>query len=100
MLKDESASSSATLPSDSFDISKHISLVSMFCQREVDLHFCAFECIASALQRPSKILPLLFQCKIHSKAQEAVAALFLEDSLKYETFKAAILRAYELVPET
>ena len=39
------------------------------------------------------------QCKIHGKAQEAVAALPVEDSLIYDSVKAAILRAFELVPE-
>lgn len=33
------------------------------------------------------------------KAQDAVAALPIEDSLNYELVKAAVLRAYELVPE-
>lgn len=42
---------------------------------------------------------LLQQCKIHGKAQEAVAALPVEDSLNYDCVKAAILCAYELVPE-
>lgn len=33
------------------------------------------------------------------ESQEAVAALPLEGSLDYDSIKAAILRAYELVPE-
>ena len=37
--------------------------------------------------------------KIYGKAQEAVAALSLEDSLHYDSVKVAILRVYELVPE-
>lgn len=40
------------------------------------------------------------QCKLHGKAQEAVAALSLEESLSYDSVKSAILRMnYELVPE-
>ncbi|XP_030216443.1 uncharacterized protein LOC115546817 [Gadus morhua] len=82
-----------------FDIGKHIVLVPTFRETEVDSYFSAFERIASALQWPTEVWPLLLQCKIHGKAQEAVAALPLEDSLKYDSVKAAILRAYELVPE-
>lgn len=36
---------------------------------------------------------------MHGKAQDAIAALPVEDSLDYETVKTAILRVYELVPE-
>jgi hypothetical protein len=82
-----------------FDIGKQIVLVPTFRETEVDSYFSAFERIASALQWPAEVWPLRLQCKIHGKAQEAVAALPLEDSLKYDSVKAAILRAYELVPE-
>ena len=58
-----------------------------------------FERIAAALQWPPEIWTLLLQCKMHGKAQDAMAALPVEDSLNYETVKTAILRAYELVPE-
>lgn len=51
------------------------------------------------MQWPPEVWALLFQCKIHRKAQEAGAALPVEDSQKYDSVKAAILRAYELVPE-
>lgn len=82
-----------------FDVSKHIALVPLFRETEVDSYFAAFEHITSALQWLSEVWPLLLQCKIHGKAQDAVAALLVEDSLNYEQVKAAILRAYELVPE-
>ena len=82
-----------------FDISKHIGLVPQFREAEVDSYLGAFEHIASALQWPTEVWPLLLQCKIHGKTQEAVAALPLEDSLKYDSVKSAILRAYKLVPE-
>ena len=39
------------------------------------------------------------QCKLTGKAQEACAALSIEDSLVYEKVKTAVLRVYELVPE-
>lgn len=49
--------------------------------------------------RYSGHLKLLLQCKIHGKAEEAIAALPVEDSLSYDLVKAAIICAYELVPE-
>ncbi|CAJ1087392.1 uncharacterized protein LOC118469438 [Xyrichtys novacula] len=84
---------------ESFDIGKHISLVPPFRDSEVDSYFPAFERIATALQWPYEEWPLLLQCKIHGKAQEAVAALPLAESLNYEKVKMSISRAYELVPE-
>ncbi len=91
--------SSTSLPSPTFDISKHVALVPLFRETEVDSYFSAFEHIASALQWPSEVWPLLLQCKIHGKAQDAVAVLLVEESLNYEHVKTAILRTYELVPE-
>ena len=82
-----------------FDISKHIALVPIFREPEVDSYFGVFERLATALQWPAEAWSLLLQCKIHGKAQDAVAALPLQDSLDYVSVKAAILRAYELVPE-
>ena len=93
------SSSSTTLSRSAFDIRKHIALVPAFREAEVDSYFAAFERLASALQWPPEVWPVLLQCKIHGKAQEAVAALPVVDSLKYDSVKAAILRVYELVPE-
>lgn len=42
---------------------------------------------------------MLLQCAITGKAQEAYAALSIEESADYKVVKAAILKAYELVPE-
>uniref|UniRef100_A0A672HFT3 CCHC-type domain-containing protein n=1 Tax=Salarias fasciatus TaxID=181472 RepID=A0A672HFT3_SALFA len=84
---------------DSFDLGKNIPLVPSFRETEVDSYFSAFERIACALRWPKDVWPLLLQCKIHWKAQEAVAALPLEESLNYESVKMSILRVYELVPE-
>ncbi len=42
---------------------------------------------------------MLLQCRLFGKAQEVCSTLSLEESLKYESVKSAILRAYELVPE-
>ncbi|KAL4005472.1 hypothetical protein ACER0C_005185 [Sarotherodon galilaeus] len=71
---------------DSFDVSRDIKLVPAFRESEVDSYF-------------STVWSLLLQSKLVGKAQEVCTALSLEDSLDYEMVKAAVLRAYELVPE-
>lgn len=92
-------SSSTAYSSHPFDISKHIALVPPFRETEVDTYFNVFERIAASLRWPKEVWPLLLQCKLTGKAQEVCSTLTLEDSLLYDTVKAAILRAYELVPE-
>jgi len=44
-------------------------------------------------------MTLLLQSTLVGKAREAYAALMIEDSLQYNLVKAAVLKAYELVPE-
>ncbi|XP_016388304.1 uncharacterized protein LOC107724040 [Sinocyclocheilus rhinocerous] len=82
-----------------FDVGKHVSLVPQFREAEVNSYFGVFERIASALKWSREVWPLLLQRKLTGKAQEVCATLSLEDSLKYDVVKAAILRAYELVPK-
>uniref|UniRef100_A0A8P4FXX4 CCHC-type domain-containing protein n=1 Tax=Dicentrarchus labrax TaxID=13489 RepID=A0A8P4FXX4_DICLA len=94
-----SSTISTNVGQTAFDVSKHIALVPMFRETEVDSYFGVFERIAAALQWPAEVWSLLLQCKIHGKAQDAIAALSLEESLSYDAVKTAILRAYELVPE-
>lgn len=85
--------------SSSFDVSKHIALVPQFRESEVDSYFNAFERIATSLRWPLEFWSLLLQCKFVGKALEVYSTLSLEESLKYDSVKSAILRAYELVPE-
>ena len=70
---------------------EHVALVPVFRDNEVDSYFNVFERIAAALQWPPEIWTLLLQCKMHGKAQDAMGALPVEDSLNYETVKTAIL---------
>ncbi len=58
-----------------------------------------FERVAVSLNWPKEVWSLLLQCRLVGKAMEVFSTLSLEDRLQYETMKAAILRAYELVPE-
>jgi hypothetical protein len=82
-----------------YDVSKCISLVPVFREAEVEAYFGAFERVAGALRWPKEVWAILLQCKLTGKAQEACAALSVEDGLNYDCVKNAILRAYELVPE-
>lgn len=84
----------------SFDVCMHLTLVPQFRETEVEAYFDAFERIAASLRWPRDVWSLLLQSKLSGKAQQVVATLFLEDSLCYETVKAAVLRAYGLVPDT
>ncbi|KAM9440555.1 uncharacterized protein Hap1MRO34_025796 [Clarias gariepinus] len=82
-----------------FDVSRHVGLVPIFREEEVDSYFAVFERIATTLRWPKSLWTLLLQCKLTGKAQEACSALSLEQSLDYDVVKAAVLRAYERVPE-
>lgn len=98
-MSDRSTPFQTVAGKQSFDVSKNISLVPAFREAEVDSYFSAFERIASALDWPRDMWPILLQCTLIGKAQEVVSALSLQDSLQYDSLKEAILRAYELVPE-
>ncbi len=80
-------------------MSKHFVLVPQFRETEVDSYFSAFERIATSLHWPKEVWSLLLQCRLFGKAQEICSSLSLEEILKYDSVKSAILRAYELVPE-
>ncbi|KAJ8341895.1 hypothetical protein SKAU_G00341860 [Synaphobranchus kaupii] len=84
--------------SEHYDVRRHVALP-QFRETEVDAYFNTFERLATALNWPKDIWTTLLQCKLIGKAQDAVATLSLADSLNYEVVKAAVLRAYELVPE-
>lgn len=90
---------SSSEASSIFDVGKHIALVPPFRETEVDTYFSAFERIACSLRWPKEVWPLLLQCRLSGKAQEVVAALSMGDALQYDAVKAAVLLAYELVPE-
>lgn len=81
------------------DITKVIAILPQFRESEVDAYFAAFERIVTSLRWPRDMWALMLQCKLSGKAQEVCTALSVEEGLNYETVKAAILRAYELVPE-
>ena len=83
----------------SFDVSKHIRFVPTFSETEVDKYFLHFEKVACSLKWPKESWTLLLQSTLVGKAREAYSALLIEESCQYDLVKAAVLKAYELVPE-
>ena len=71
-------------------MTKHVRLP-QFNESEVDKYFQHFEKIANPNHNPKAALK--------GKAQETFAALSYDDCSDYDVVKAAILKAYELVPE-
>ena len=84
---------------DVFDVGRHIRMVPLFSEKEVDKYFPHFERVATSLAWPKEVWTLLLQCVLTGKAQEVYSSLSSDDSLDFETVKHAVLRAYELVPE-
>lgn len=95
----QSSSAMSHLQSNEFDINKCIRLIPPFSEKDVDKCFILFERVAYTLQWPRNVWPLLLQRVFVGKAQDAYASLPPDLSLDYEQEKAAVLRAYELVPE-
>ncbi|XP_026112910.1 uncharacterized protein LOC113091546 isoform X1 [Carassius auratus] len=92
-------SSKAAHAASDFDVGRNRRMVPPFCEKDVEKYFCHFERVAASLKWPENVWSLLLQCVITGKAQEVYASLSIEDSADYTIVKAAILKAYELVPE-
>lgn len=82
-----------------FDIVGNLRLVPPFEEEDVDTFFTMFERVADAQGWPSESLTILLQCVLTGRAQRAYSALSVAESKDYERVKAAVLNAYELVPE-
>ncbi len=93
----KTASERSTLRGDAplFDVGRHIKLVPPFSEKDVE----KFERVATTSKWPKNVWTLLLQSVLIGKAHEAYSALSLERSTDYDEVKAAILKAYELVPE-
>lgn len=74
-------------------------MIPPFNGKDVDKYFVLFARTADTLKWPKKVWPLLLQCVLTGKAQEAYTSLSPADSLDYDKVKAAVLRAFELMPE-
>ena len=87
------------MPRDEFQVSRYIKMVPDFTGKEVEKYFPHFERVAITLEWPKQYWTLLLQCVLKGRAQEVYSVLPLEDSADYDKVKAAILDAYQLVPE-
>ena len=87
------------MPRDEFQVSRYIKMVPDFTDKEVEKYFPHFERVAITLEWPKQYWTLLLQCALKGRAQEVYSVLPLEDSADYDKVKAAILNAYQLVPE-
>lgn len=63
-----------------FDVSRHISLVPPFAEKEVEKYFSHFECLAATFGWPEDVWTLLLQCVLTGKAQEVYSSLMLTQS--------------------
>ncbi|XP_060753832.1 uncharacterized protein LOC132864434 [Neoarius graeffei] len=82
-----------------FDVARSLKLVPKFDEAKVETFFTLFERVANAYHWPDVERTLLLQCTLTGRAQEAYSALDGTESLKYDSVKQAVLKAYELVPE-
>ncbi|XP_024908484.1 uncharacterized protein LOC103397242 [Cynoglossus semilaevis] len=81
------------------DLSTKLKMVPKFNERDPDTFFSLFERVAETCEWLDTERTLLLQCVFTGKAQEAYSALSSTDSKIYVKVKAAVLKAYELVPE-
>ena len=82
-----------------FNLSAAIKMVPTFSEKEVVEFFLSFEKLARRLDWPRDKWTTIAQCRFIGKAQKVYSALSDEFSVDYDRVKAAILKAYELVPE-
>lgn len=82
-----------------FDVAGNLRLLPKFDERDPDTFFSLFERVAQSRRWPDADKILMLQCVFIGKAQEAYSALSPADSIDYVKVKAAVLKAYELVPE-
>ena len=82
-----------------FNVAAHIKLVPHFQDKDLEAYFAMFEHNAQSLGWPDDKWTLLLSTSLKGKAQVAYANMETADRCDYERVKAAILKAYELVPE-
>ncbi|XP_063963929.1 uncharacterized protein LOC135156194 [Lytechinus pictus] len=83
-----------------FDVAKHVRMVPVFQEgEEIEKYFFHFEKVAVSLSWPQEKWSHLLQSQLKGKARDAYSALSVDDAGRYDVVKAAVLRAYELVPE-
>lgn len=87
-------------PHSKFGIGISLRLLPNFNERDSDTFFSLFERVADTCGWPDMERTLLLQCVFTGMAQEAYSCtLSTTDCKSYAKVKAAVLKAYELVPE-
>lgn len=84
---------------NSQDILNSLRLVPKFHEKDVETFFTLFERVADARGWVDSDRTVLLQCVLTGRAQEAFSSMSTSDSSDYGKVKAAVLKAYELVPE-
>ncbi|XP_066983770.1 uncharacterized protein [Macrobrachium rosenbergii] len=82
-----------------FVVMSALKLVPVFEEDNVSEFFASFERIGKKLGWPSDMWTTLVQCRLKGKAQRVYNTLKDDISSDYDTVKAVILKAYDLVPE-
>ena len=93
------ASSGFLGSSERFDVLGNLKLLPKFSEKDPETFFSLFERVAETRKWPESSLSLMLQCALTGRAQEAYSAMSAADSQNYCLVKAAVLKAYELVPE-
>lgn len=85
--------------SQQFDPSRVTKLVPHFNERDLEAYFQSFEHTAQTLNWPGDSWTILLSTVLKGKAQTVYANLSPLEKIDYVTVKAAVLKAYEEVPE-
>lgn len=80
------------------DVAAGLRLVQKFNEREPDSFFTLFERVAHVRSWSDEDKVLMLQYVLTGRAQKAYSAICAED-VNYDMIKAAMLKAYKLVPE-
>ena len=77
-----------------FDVTKHMRLVPLFQEKEIDKYFLHLEKVAENLKWPREHWTLLLQSVVIGKAREIYTQLSLEQSSDIGKVNKLILKAY------
>ena len=98
LLSGEAVSGQLPRSSDRLDIN-NLRLLPRFNEKDPDTFFLLFQRVAKARDWLDADCALMLQSVLSGKVQEAYSSLTVEDSSSYNKIKAAVLKAYEFVPE-
>ena len=100
-MQQKAAQAPQPVPSvPAFDVARTVRLVPPFNESNVDDYFRMFEKLAKKLKWPKEYWPVLIQPGLKGRALSVFGALSETRADDYEEVKGAILREYQLVPET